>query len=83
MWEMIRFGKQQGCSQFDMWGSLGPEPDKSDPWYGFHRFKQGYGGDLVEFVGTYDLVLQDMPYKLFRVANDIRWKFLKWKAKLT
>ncbi len=83
MWEMIRFGKNQGCSSFDMWGSLGPEPDEDDPWYGFHRFKEGYGGTLMEFIGTYDLVLQDMPYTLFRIANDIRWRILKLKARLT
>ncbi len=83
MWEMIRFGKAEGCSQLDMWGSLGPDPNKNDPWYGFHRFKEGYGGDLVEFVGTYDLVLEDMPYRLFRIANDIRWRILKLKAQFT
>ena len=38
MWEAIRFGKKLGLKKFDMWGSLGPNPDKKDPWYGFHRF---------------------------------------------
>lgn len=82
MWEMINFGKNNGCQMFDMWGSLGPEPDPKDPWFGFHRFKKGYGGDLVEFLGTYDLVLNYPYYKLFRLADDIRWKLLRIKAKL-
>jgi len=82
MWEMIRFGKAQGCRMFDMWGSLGPEPDPNDPWFGFHRFKKGYGGDLVEFLGTYDLVLNEPLYKVFRVAENVRWKLLKLKARL-
>jgi len=82
MWEMIRFGKSQGCNLFDMWGSLGPEPSSKDPWFGFHRFKKGYGGDLMEFVGTYDLVLQPMKYKVFSFADNARWKFLRLRTRL-
>lgn len=82
MWEMIKLGKREGCTSFDMWGSLGPEPKKSDPWYGFHKFKKGYGGDLVEFVGTYDLVLDPSLYKLFRIAENVRWKWLRLRARL-
>lgn len=81
MWEMIIYGKQQGCSMFDMWGSLGPEPDSKDPWFGFHRFKKGYGGDLVEFLGTYDLVMNEPLYKAFRVSENLRWKLLRLKAR--
>lgn len=82
MWEMIRFGKREGCQMFDMWGSLGPEPDPKDAWFGFHRFKKGYGGDLVEFVGTFDLVLNQPLYQLFKVADDWRWKLLRLRARL-
>ena len=39
MWEAIRLGKRLGCSVFDLWGSLGPDPSPKDPWFGFHRFK--------------------------------------------
>ncbi len=82
MWEMIRYGKQQGCHTFDMWGSLGPEPDKNHSWYGFHRFKQGYGGVLMEFVGTYDLVMNPPLYKLFTAADNFRWKLLRLRTRL-
>lgn len=82
MWEMIVFGKQQGCTSFDMWGSLGPEPNENDPWFGFHRFKKGYGGALMEFLGTFDLVLDHPKYQLFRIAENWRWKLLRIKARL-
>lgn len=82
MWEMITFGKRSGCTMFDMWGSLGPEPNEKDPWFGFHRFKKGYGGQLVEFLGTYDYVLNFPMYQLFKIAENIRWKLLRIKAKL-
>jgi lipid II:glycine glycyltransferase (peptidoglycan interpeptide bridge formation enzyme) len=83
MWEMIRYGKKQNCTKFDMWGSLGPNPDKESPFYGFHRFKKGYGGELVEFIGSYDVIMNHPTYKLFRLAENLRWKILRIKAKLS
>lgn len=81
MWEMIKWGKGQGLTHFDMWGALGPNPDEKSPWFGFHRFKKGYGGVLKEFLGTYDLVLDFPMYKLFRLADDFRWKLLRLQTK--
>ena len=82
MWEAIRFGKKLGCTNFDMWGSLGPNPDPNDPWFGFHRFKAGYGGQLVEFLGTYDLIFNPSRYLLFRQLDNLRPLGLKIKAGL-
>lgn len=82
MWEVIRLGKRLGCKTLDMWGALGPEPNEKDPWYGFHRFKEGYGGQLVEFAGSFDLVLKPGWYRLYRIAEELRWVGLRWKARL-
>lgn len=79
MWETIKFGKKMGCRLFDMWGSLGPNPDPKDDWYGFHRFKEGYNPKLVEFVGSYDLVLKKNIYPFYFVADNLRMKILKWR----
>lgn len=81
MWEAIRFGKKLGLHTFDMWGALGPHPDTNDPWYGFHRFKEGYGGTLIEFVGSYDLVLHPFLYELYKLVDRTRWfvlRFFRW-----
>jgi lipid II:glycine glycyltransferase (peptidoglycan interpeptide bridge formation enzyme) len=80
MWESIKLGKNLGCKTFDMWGSLGPNALESEQGYGFHRFKQGYGGQLVQFVGTYDLVINHNLYQLYNLADKIRWKLLRLKA---
>jgi lipid II:glycine glycyltransferase (peptidoglycan interpeptide bridge formation enzyme) len=77
MWEAIRFGKKLGLKKFDMWGALGPNPDIHDPWYGFHRFKEGYGGKLVEFIGSYDFVINQKMYLVYKLLNKIRWTVLK------
>ncbi|HET9946639.1 MAG TPA: peptidoglycan bridge formation glycyltransferase FemA/FemB family protein [Patescibacteria group bacterium] len=79
MWEVIKFGKEKGLKEFDMWGSLGENPDTKDPWYGFHRLKQGYNPALIEFLGSYDLVMNPLLYQGYKLADKLRWLFLRNK----
>ena len=74
MWEAIKLGKKLGCKVFDLWGAT---DDESDPWYGFTRFKLGYGGELVSFPGAYDLILNSLLYYPFILVDKLRWWFLK------
>lgn len=82
MWEAIRLGKKLGCKTFDFWGCLGPEPNPKDPWYGFHRFKEGYGGKLVELAGSFDLILKPTLYRLYHLIDFFRWQILRSKTRL-
>ena len=70
-WEAIKLGKKLGLKKFDMWGALGPNADPKDPWFGFHKFKQGYGGQLVEYIGTYDLVFNWPLYLTFTLVDKL------------
>ena len=77
MWEAIRFGKKLGLSKFDMWGAMGPNPNKNDSWYGFHSFKEKYGPEHVEYIGSYDLIINPVLYQVYKVADKLRWLDLK------
>ncbi len=74
MWEAIKFGKKQGLTTFDLWGR---EEGK-----GFTKFKEGYNPKVVEFVGSWDLVINKPIYTIYRVVEKIRWILLRLKAKL-
>jgi lipid II:glycine glycyltransferase (peptidoglycan interpeptide bridge formation enzyme) len=74
MWEAIRFGKSLGLKTFDLWGR---EPGK-----GFTKFKEGYNPQVVEFLGTWDLVIDKPLYYIYRTSEYLRWKLLKIPAKL-
>jgi lipid II:glycine glycyltransferase (peptidoglycan interpeptide bridge formation enzyme) len=82
MWEVIKLGKSLKLKSFDMWGCLGPNAKEIDNGYGFHRFKQGYGGELVQYVGTYDLIINPQLYKLYNLVDKYRWRLLRLKAGL-
>lgn len=79
LWEISRWAKKHKLKYFDLWGSLGPDPDPHDPWYGFHRFKEGFNPNLVEFIGSYDLVINKPLYELYKVADTTRWALLKMR----
>ncbi|MEK7168738.1 MAG: peptidoglycan bridge formation glycyltransferase FemA/FemB family protein [Patescibacteria group bacterium] len=74
MWEAIRFGKSKGLKTFDLWGR---EEGK-----GFTKFKEGYNPKIVEFVGSWDLVINKPFYYLYRIAEKVRWILLRLKSKL-
>jgi lipid II:glycine glycyltransferase (peptidoglycan interpeptide bridge formation enzyme) len=77
LWEIAKWAKTKGLKYFDLWGAMGPEPDENDPWYGFHRFKQGFNPRLVEFAGSFDLIINKPLYFFYTLADTLRWKFLK------
>ena len=80
-WEVIKFGKKLGCTNFDMWGSSDPA-DTEDAWYGFTRFKLGYGGRPVEHIDSYDLVIDPIKYWAFVYIYKIFWLVMGVKKKL-
>lgn len=77
MWESIRFGKKLGAKYFDMWGSLPPQYNEKHPWSGFTRFKQGYGGKFVQFVGSYDLIINPFGYRMYNIIYNLRDIYLQ------
>lgn len=79
MWEAILFGKKHGFKKFDMWGALSDNPNTKDAWYGFHRFKSGYGPEHVEFVGSFDLICNPLLYQGYIIMDKLRWLYLRFK----
>lgn len=70
-WETIKLGRKLKLKTFDMWGALGSNPNPKDPWIGFHNFKKGYGGRLVEYLGAFDLVTNWPIYLLFTFIDKL------------
>jgi len=66
-WEAIRWAKAQGCTSYDWWGA--PDLlDESDPMWGVHRFKAGFGGEFVPHIGAWDFPVSRSLYWLYSVA---------------
>jgi peptidoglycan pentaglycine glycine transferase (the first glycine) len=66
-WEAMRWAKAEGYRFYDMWGA--PEVlDESDPMWGVHRFKAGFGGDFTSHMGAYDFPTSRLLYWLYTVV---------------
>jgi lipid II:glycine glycyltransferase (peptidoglycan interpeptide bridge formation enzyme) len=72
MWEAIKFGKKLGLTTFDLWGR---EEGK-----GFTKFKEGYNPKVIEFLGSWDLIINKPAYFIYSLAEKIRWPALKVAA---
>ncbi len=60
-WRMIQWSVETGCRVYDFRGVSG-DLSEDNPLYGLYRFKQGFGGDFVEFVGEMDWVINKPVY---------------------
>ncbi|KGI85184.1 MULTISPECIES: lipid II:glycine glycyltransferase FemX [Exiguobacterium] len=60
-WTMMQAAKASGAERYDFGGVSGStEPD--DEYAGLYAFKSGWGSDLIEKVGEFDLVLNRPLY---------------------
>lgn len=66
-WEAIRWARAQGCAVYDMWGA--PDTfDESDRLWGVWRFKAGFNGEVVRFIGAWDYPARPLLYRLYTQA---------------
>jgi len=65
-WEQIKEAKRRGFKEYDFWGI-----DKKK-WPGVTRFKKGFGGKELEYIGAHDLIFRPLWYFIYRVAKSIR-----------
>lgn len=65
----IKDAYTNGLKYYDFWG-IHPEPNH--PWAGFTRFKRGFGGRDVEYIGTLELPVNRLLYKLYRLISRFR-----------
>jgi len=75
-WHAIRWAKSSGCCEYDLWGI--PDANeaeleaqylhRSDELWGVYRFKRGFGGKVVRFIGALDRVYNPLLYRVYLLA---------------
>ena len=73
-WEAIRWARNRGCSEYDLWGV--PDENqtqleeqflqRNEGLWGVYRFKRGFGGDLFKAAGPWDRIYNPLLYKLYK-----------------
>lgn len=76
-WRQIQEAQQRRFRYYDFWGVLAEEKQTtteaaSHPWSGITRFKRGFGGAEIRYIGAYDLILDMVWYKLYKTVQRLR-----------
>jgi len=67
-WEVMRWAKERGLVHYDMVGMPKPvDLDESSSLWGVYKFKEGFGGEISDSIGCFDL-----PVKKARAATWYR-----------
>ncbi len=79
-WEAMRWAREQGCLNYDLWGV--PDEDaetlekefteRNDGLWGVYRFKRGFGGDLKRVCGPWDRVYLPGLYFLYTLRARLK-----------
>jgi len=64
-WENIKYLKQHNFKSYDLWGI------DAKLWPGVTRFKLGFGGQQVEYPGSFDLPISKIWYLVYKIARKI------------
>jgi len=65
-WEAIKRGKERGCK----WYSFGAVNDTD--LASVARFKQGFGGEAIDFGGSFDMIISPLWYWLYNTARKFK-----------
>lgn len=66
-WAAICRARERGCRRYDMWGAPDVFDQRGSMW-GVYRFKQGFGGQVVQGLGAFDYPVNRPLYQVFTVA---------------
>lgn len=70
-WQIIAEAKRRSCTEYDFFG-IAPDDNPKHPWAGVTSFKKKFGGEEVHLMGSWDLIMRPMEYKIFKLAEKIR-----------
>lgn len=68
--QMIEDAHTKGLAQFDLYGVVPPEVT-DHAWSGFSNFKRSFGGEQVDFAGTWELPLKPLQYGLTNIVKQL------------
>jgi len=75
-YEHIKYCHEHKIKMYDQFGTIG-DLNENNPRYGLHLFKKKFGGNYVEFIGEFDLVLNKFMYFSFTKLVPIYRKSIR------
>ena len=67
-WEIIKYAIANKFDRYNFYGIDGNFNKENNDTYGIYEFKKGFDGNVVEFIGEFDLVVSNFYYNLYNIA---------------
>ncbi|MBI5037592.1 MAG: peptidoglycan bridge formation glycyltransferase FemA/FemB family protein [Candidatus Kerfeldbacteria bacterium] len=71
-WQQILDAKTAGLKWYDFGGVGSAEAGTQDRWAGITRFKQGFGGTPMNYIGAHTLILRPGWYRVYKLIRQLR-----------
>lgn len=70
-WHIIKYAAEHNFKRYNFYGIQGlPDPQKPD--YGIYEFKKGFGGRVIELLGSHELPVNRPIYLLHQLLSHIK-----------
>lgn len=80
MFRAMQYAARSGCRDYDLWG-ITTDNDRRHPWHGFSEFKRGFGGEVVEYAGTWDLRLSTAAELALEARDRALRAYRRWRSR--
>lgn len=70
-WHVIQAAKEFGAKTYDFLGIAPENAMPSHPWQGVTSFKKKFGGEVIEYIGTFHYVIDPFAYFLIHAPKKI------------
>jgi lipid II:glycine glycyltransferase (peptidoglycan interpeptide bridge formation enzyme) len=79
-WQAMLLAREIGCTTYDLWGTDAVYDTGAESWEprvgaasaGVTRMKLGFGGNIVDYPGTFDLILNPFWYNAYITLRRLR-----------
>jgi lipid II:glycine glycyltransferase (peptidoglycan interpeptide bridge formation enzyme) len=70
-WFTIQSAQKRGCHYYDFYGIASRDAYEDHPLYSITRYKRGFGGLEVNYMGTYEFAFCPTWYRVYKFAKAI------------
>lgn len=78
--EMLKYAIVNNYDRYNFYGITGDFREEN-PLYGLYSFKRDFGGEVVEMIGEFDLIINKPLYYMYKIAYAAYHSLKKLKNK--
>lgn len=71
-WKAIQYALAQGVQTYDFYGIAPDAQESGHPLSPVTRFKNGFGGTVVQYPGTFEFPIRRFWYRIYRLVKYVR-----------